>query len=231
MYGGLDFEWDIDPDPDVWRRRPVDDKEVAGALADGRIFAWAQGRAEIGPRALGNRSLLAEPSSASTRDRLNEIKQREDYRPIAPVCRIEDAGKFFDTDFEDPYMLYFRMVTSDQLAAVTHVDGTARCQTVSKESNRRLHDLLSAVAERTGVGVLCNTSLNLQGLGFINKTSDLVRYCRRPRARRLRGGRRLVRAHQAVTADSTGPERCDSSLDEYPPRSVRHPSPACSYSH
>jgi hydroxymethyl cephem carbamoyltransferase len=176
VYGGLEFEPDVHPDPDAWLRRPVRDTDVADALADGRIFGWAQGRAEIGPRALGNRSLLADPSSPRTRDRLNEIKQREGYRPIAPVCRVEDLGKYFDSDFEDPYMLYFRMVTSDRLGAVTHVDGTARCQTVSRESNRRLHELLSAVADRTGVGVLCNTSLNFKGLGFINKTSDLVKY-------------------------------------------------------
>ncbi len=177
VYTGLDFAMDRYPDPTMWQARPADDRAIADALAEGRIFAWVQGRAELGPRALGNRSLLADPSDARTRDRLNEIKQREDYRPIAPCCRVEDLGKVFDKDFEDPYMLYFRMVTSDRLAAVTHVDGSARCQTVSTKTNARLHDLLNAVAERTGVGVLCNTSLNLKGRGFINTMSDLIRYC------------------------------------------------------
>jgi hydroxymethyl cephem carbamoyltransferase len=177
VYAGLDFEWDHYPDATMWRVRPVDDKAVADALAGGRIFAWIQGRAELGPRALGNRSLLADPSDARTRDRLNEIKQREGYRPIAPCCRVEDMGKVFDTEFEDPFMLYFRRVTSDRLPAVTHVDGTARCQTVSAKTNARLHALLCAVADRTDAGVLCNTSLNWKGRGFINKMSDLIKYC------------------------------------------------------
>jgi hydroxymethyl cephem carbamoyltransferase len=178
VYGGLHFFRDVDPDPAVWRRTPLDNAAVAEALAAGRIFAWVQGRWEIGPRALGNRSLLAEPFHATTKDKLNDIKQREGYRPIAPCCRIEDVGRLFTGgDFEDPYMLYFRSARSRELEAVTHVDGSARVQTVSSEGNPRLHDLLSACAARTGVGVLCNTSLNFKGLGFINRMSHLVEYC------------------------------------------------------
>ena len=126
-----------------------------------------QGRWEIGPRALGNRSLLAEPFHASTRDRLNEIEQQEAFRPIAPAARTEDLSSIFADDFEDPYMLYFRRVKNPGLAAIIHVDGSARAQTVTRESNRPLHDLLTAFAERYGVGVLCNTSLNFNGHGFI----------------------------------------------------------------
>jgi hydroxymethyl cephem carbamoyltransferase len=177
VYAGLEFEWDAEPDSLKWRRRSLDMAAVAEALANGRVFAWVQARAEIGPRALGNRSLLADPSDARMRDRLNDIKLREDYRPIAPVCRLEDVGEIFDTDFEDPYMLYFRMVTSNRLAAVTHVDGSARCQTVTPETNKPLHDLLTAVAARSGIGALCNTSLNYPGAGFINKMSHLAAYC------------------------------------------------------
>jgi hydroxymethyl cephem carbamoyltransferase len=177
VYCGLDFEWDLDPDPAEWERQPLDNGKLADALAEGRVVGWVQGRWEMGPRALGNRSLLAEPFNASTRERLNQIKQREDYRPIAPCCRLEDAGKVFSANFDDPYMLYFRMVTVPILGAVTHVDGSARVQTVTREHNKALHDLLSAFAERKAVGVLCNTSLNYKGFGFINRTSDLVRYC------------------------------------------------------
>jgi hydroxymethyl cephem carbamoyltransferase len=177
VYAGLEFVSDQEPDPSVWRARALDPAAVSDALAAGRIFAWVQGRWEIGPRALGNRSLLAEPFNAATRDRLNEIKQREGYRPIAPVCRVEDLAQAFDTDFEDPYMLYFRKVTRPDLQAVTHVDGSARCQTVTRAQNAPLHELLSAFAARSGVGVLCNTSLNFKGLGFINHLSDLARYC------------------------------------------------------
>lgn len=177
VYGGEEFVWDHEPDPGTWRRRPLDNGAVAEAIAGGRIFAWVQGRWEIGPRALGNRSILAEPFHAATRDRLNEIKQREDYRPIAPCCRLEDAGKVFDSPLPDPYMLYFRHVVSGDLGAVTHVDGTARCQTVTAEQNKPLYDLLTAFADRRGVGILCNTSLNFKRLGFINRMSDLAQYC------------------------------------------------------
>jgi hydroxymethyl cephem carbamoyltransferase len=177
VYSGLEFDHDCDPDAGRWARRRADDAEVAAAIAEGRIFAWVQGRWEIGPRALCNRSLLAEPFSTDTRDRLNEIKQREGYRPIAPVCRLEDAGRLFDDGFEDPYMLFFRRVVSDDLGAVTHVDGSARAQTVSQQTNPRMHRLLSAFAERTGAGVMCNTSLNFSRMGFINRMSSLVQYC------------------------------------------------------
>jgi hydroxymethyl cephem carbamoyltransferase len=178
VYCGLEFEWDRDPDVTNWKRRPLQEAPLADALARGRVVAWAQGRWEMGPRALGNRSLLAEPFDQSTRDCLNEIKQREGYRPIAPCCRIEDAGKVFDRDFHDPYMLYFRMVTFPAgLGAVTHVDGSARVQTVTQDGNKPLHDLLSVFGERYGAGVLCNTSLNYKRMGFINKMSDLAHYC------------------------------------------------------
>jgi hydroxymethyl cephem carbamoyltransferase len=177
VYSGLEFEWDTEPASSRWRRRELDDAMLADELARGQVVAWVQGRWEIGPRALGARSLLAEPFNASTRDRLNKIKQREGYRPVAPCCRLEDAGQAFIEDFEDPYMLYFRHARTDGLAAVTHVDGTARAQTVTTKSNKPLHDLLSAFGERHGVGVLCNTSLNFKALGFINCMSELLKYC------------------------------------------------------
>jgi hydroxymethyl cephem carbamoyltransferase len=177
VYCGLEFEWDAEPDPARWQRRPLDHAALADAIADGHVVAWVQGRWEMGPRALGNRSLLADPFDPRTKDRLNDIKQREGYRPIAPVCRIEDVAKVYDADFHDPYMLYFRHATTDRLGAVTHVDGSARVQTVTKESNRLLHDLLTVFGERHDVGVLCNTSLNFKVMGFINRMSDLQYYC------------------------------------------------------
>jgi hydroxymethyl cephem carbamoyltransferase len=180
VYSGLEFEHDLEPDPTDWERRDAHHDALVDALAEGEIVAWVQGRWEIGPRALGNRSILAEPFQARTRDRLNEMKQREPFRPIAPCCRIEDVDTFFTGgDFEDPYMLYFRNARTERLAAVTHVDGSARVQTVSAKSNPRLHSLLSVFARRTGAGVLCNTSLNYKGRGFINRMSHLVRYCKR----------------------------------------------------
>lgn len=176
VYSGLEFDWDVEPSA-RWRRQKLEEKPLADAIARGQIVAWVQGRWEIGPRALGARSILAEASEARTRERLNEIKQREGYRPIAPCCRLEDVGKAFTDDAPDPYMLYFRHVRSTELGAVTHVDNSARVQTVTRESNERLYDLLSVFAERRGLGVLCNTSLNFKGFGFINRMSDLVAYC------------------------------------------------------
>jgi hydroxymethyl cephem carbamoyltransferase len=177
VYRGFDFEVDRRPDPATWAEHDLDYRVVAERLRCDEVVAWVQGRWEIGPRALGNRSLLASPFNAENHTRLNEIKQRESYRPIAPVCRQEELSLHFDTDFEDPYMLYFRQVRGDSLPAVTHADGSARVQSVTAGSNPRLHRLLGEFAEATGAGVLCNTSLNFKGMGFINRLSDLERYC------------------------------------------------------
>lgn len=178
VYSGLEFTADVQPDPARWSARPLDADALAAAIGTpGRVAAWVQGRWEIGPRALGHRSLLAEPFHAETRDRLNAIKQREVYRPIAPCCRIEDVDAAFHGGFADPHMLYFRKVRDARLGAVTHVDGSARVQTVERDDNQQLHDLLTAFSRLHGVGVLCNTSLNFKGLGFINRMSDLIRFC------------------------------------------------------
>jgi hydroxymethyl cephem carbamoyltransferase len=149
---------------------------IADMLANNLILGWVSGKYEIGPRALGNRSILAAPFQDSTRVRLNEIKQREQFRPIAPVCLEEDAARWFGCDHASPYMLYTHRVRTDALAAVIHVNGTARIQTVSIATNRKMFELLSAFKARTGYGVLCNTSLNFKGRGFINKIDDLSRY-------------------------------------------------------
>jgi predicted NodU family carbamoyl transferase len=149
---------------------------IAEMIADGMILGWVNGKYEIGPRALGNRSIIASPFQKSTRVRLNEIKQREQFRPIAPVCLEEDAAKWFSCSDPSPYMLYTQHTSTDALAAVTHVNGTARIQTVSAVSNDQMYRLLAAFKKRTGFGVLCNTSLNFKGRGFINCMVDLVDY-------------------------------------------------------
>src|SRR5438270_3646014 len=116
------------------------------------------------------------PFRESTRTRLNEIKQREQFRPIAPVCLEEEAARWFGCNQASPFMLYTHRVRTDALNAVTHVNGTARLQTVSAVTNRNLYELLIAFKARTGYGVLCNTSLNFNGRGFINKIVDLDAY-------------------------------------------------------
>lgn len=176
VYSGLDFMSAGPFEADAYDCYDPDDWLVADLLASDLILGWVSGRYEIGPRALGNRSILAAPFDDRTRVRLNEIKQREQFRPIAPVCLEEDATLWFGCDRPSPYMLFTYQVTSDRLAAVTHVNGTARLQTVSAASNPRLHALLTAFKARTGFGVLCNTSLNFHGRGFINTIGDLSAY-------------------------------------------------------
>jgi predicted NodU family carbamoyl transferase len=151
---------------------------IADMLASDLIIGWVSGKYEIGPRALGNRSILAAPFLEGTRVRLNEIKQREQFRPIAPVCLEPDALKWFGCNGASPFMLFTHRATTDALRAVTHVNGTARIQTVSSSTNHTLYELLVAFKKRTGYGVLCNTSLNFNGRGFINNIDDLSEFTR-----------------------------------------------------
>ncbi len=176
VYSGLGFRKDGVIDFSKYDVYEKDNDTIAHMLANDLIIGWVQGRYEIGPRALGNRSILASPFHDETRVRLNEIKQREQFRPIAPVCLQDDAEKWFGCDHESPHMLYTYRSTTRCLRAVTHVNGTARLQTVTSLTNKELCDLLAAFKSRTGYGVLCNTSLNFKGKGFINNMTDLNAY-------------------------------------------------------
>lgn len=159
-------------------QKRLDLHDLAKFLNKGKIIAWIQGRYEIGPRALGNRSIIAMPFSQEIHKRLNKIKEREEFRPIAPICLEEDIDLYFKNHGPSPHMLYFQRVMTDKLPAITHVDGSARLQSVTPEQNPEIHALLCAFKNLTGFGVLCNTSLNFKGTGFINRMSDLVSYCR-----------------------------------------------------
>ncbi|WP_206120353.1 carbamoyltransferase C-terminal domain-containing protein [Rhizobium laguerreae] len=176
VYSGVGFQSQSTVDNSKYDVFEKDDGMIADMLAGGLILGWAHGRYEIGPRALGNRSILAAPFEERTRVRLNEIKHREQFRPIAPVCLRDEAEKWFGCDRDSPHMLYTYRAKTDALSAVTHVNGTARLQTVTASSNPALHDLLVAFRSRTGYGVLCNTSLNFNGKGFINNLTDLDAY-------------------------------------------------------
>jgi predicted NodU family carbamoyl transferase len=176
VYSGLDFVWDRQADD--FAEIDFEVKMLAGLLAEGLVLAWVQGRFEIGPRALGNRSLLAAPFDMKMKDRLNWIKHREPYRPVAPVCLEEDAAELFGVSHRSPHMLYLFKTRVSELRAVTHVDGSSRVQTVSPEDNPKLYQLLTAFKCQTGFGVLCNTSLNYPGKGFINQSSDLFHFVR-----------------------------------------------------
>lgn len=146
-------------------------REVAERIAAGQVVAWFQGRMEFGPRALGNRSILADPRDLNMRQRLNLlIKRREDFRPFAPAVMAEDACRYFEIDPGDEaaysHMLFVAPVRPkyrEKLPAITHVDGSARVQTVSRDDNPRFWMLLREFADLTSLPVLLNTSLNVRG--------------------------------------------------------------------
>lgn len=154
-------------------------ERAAEALAAGRIVGWFQGRMEAGPRALGNRSILADPREAGMKDRLNrQVKRREAFRPFGPAVRLSDAPRFFEVDRPLPHMLVVVPATEEGkrlLPAVVHVDGSARVQTVTAEENPRFDALLGAFGARTGVPVLLNTSLNVAGEPIAAVADDAVR--------------------------------------------------------
>ncbi|MDI6103342.1 carbamoyltransferase C-terminal domain-containing protein [Actinoplanes sp. NEAU-A12] len=148
---------------------------TAGMLAAGRVVGWFQGRGEFGPRALGNRSILADARDAGMQDRLNHrVKHREAFRPYAPAVLEEHAGKYFDLAGPSPMMLRVVPVTTDALPAVTHVDGSARVQTVARSQNPRFYDLIAAFQARTGVPVLLNTSFNRAGEPIVETPHDAL---------------------------------------------------------
>ena len=151
--------------------------EVAEMLEDGKVIAWYQGRMEFGPRALGSRSLLASPISPTMKDRLNFIKSREDFRPVAPVVLEEEAPNWFKNASVSPYMLFIYDVVedkADKIPTVRHVDGTARIQTINRQQNPAYYDLIKAFQKRTGVPVLVNTSLNTLGEPIVCSPRDVL---------------------------------------------------------
>jgi carbamoyltransferase len=146
---------------------------VDGILKDG-IVAVATGRAEYGPRALGNRSILADPRTPNIKDKVNLIKQRELFRPFAPVVLEEYAHEWFDMDFASPYMQYtVKCLQPDKIPSVVHADGTSRVQTVNEHQHRGLWRVLHKFYIRTGVPVLLNTSLNIKGQPLLNDEIDI----------------------------------------------------------
>ncbi len=137
---------------------------VADLIAAGAVVGWYQGRSEWGPRALGNRSILANPAIPTMKDTINaKIKRRESFRPFAPSVLKEDVAIYFEQDVYSPFMMHvvkFRPEWRERLPAVVHVDGTGRLQSVDRDSNGLYYDLITAVKKRTGVGMVLNTSFN-----------------------------------------------------------------------
>jgi carbamoyltransferase len=135
-------------------------RRVAQGIADQQVIGWFQGRMEFGPRALGNRSILADPRNPENRDRVNlTITFRESFRPFAPAVLEERCEEFFELEDESPFMLLVAQVRPERrvIPSVTHVDGSARIQTVDRETNPLFHDLIAEFGRLTGVPVLINT--------------------------------------------------------------------------
>jgi carbamoyltransferase len=182
-------------------------QRTAELLANGSVIGWVQGASEFGPRALGNRSILADPRPAENKGRINDmVKKREGYRPFAPAVPEEAATEYFDIQAGRayPYMIFVVPVREDKralLGAVTHVDGSARLQTVSRESNSRFYDLLRAFEARTGCPVLLNTSFNNNAEPIVDSVRDAVECFLTTAIDALVVGDYIVERRDAKTAD------------------------------
>jgi carbamoyltransferase len=152
-------------------------KSIMTELIRNKIAAVATGRAEYGPRALGNRSILADPRDPNIKDKVNLIKKRELFRPFAPVILEEYASKWFDMKYASPYMQYTpKCLKPDLIPSVVHKDGTSRVQTVNKNQHPGLYNLLSEWYAVTGVPILLNTSLNIKGQPLLNDEKDIKQW-------------------------------------------------------
>jgi carbamoyltransferase len=152
--------------------------DTAKLLAEGHVIGWFQGRSEFGPRALGNRSILADPRTAQMKEKLNkQVKHRQAFRPFAPVVLAERAHEIFEDHRDSPFMLLAEAVRPewrDRIPAVVHVDGTARVQTIREEQNPVLYRLIKAFDRLTGVPVLLNTSFNIKGEPIVETPADAI---------------------------------------------------------
>jgi len=157
--------------------------DIAGVsaelIAKGKVLAWFQGRMEIGPRALGNRSILADPRKAEMKDILNfYVKHREPYRPFCPSLLEEAADEYLEDSYPSPFMILTFMVREKkqkEVPAITHVDGTTRPQTVSKKINPLYWRLIKSFEEETSVPVIINTSFNVKGQPIVRTPRDAVK--------------------------------------------------------
>lgn len=150
--------------------------KVADYIDEQKVIGWFQGRMEYGPRALGNRSIVADPRNKENWQRVNlKIKFRESFRPFAPTVIEEDLAENFDLDTSTPYMLLVAQVKKDNLPAITHVDNSARIQSVSANENPKYHKLISAFKEKTGTGVIINTSFNVRGEPIVCTPEDALK--------------------------------------------------------
>ena len=153
-------------------------EKVSNDIRDNKVVGWFQGGSEFGPRALGNRSILANPTIENQKDHINQnIKFREWWRPYAPIILEEDLQDWLDFDRPSPYMLFAADVHEDKrslIPAVTHVDGSTRVQTVNQFQNEKAYKLIKKFKEKTGVPLLLNTSFNTSGEPIVESPQDAI---------------------------------------------------------
>ena len=185
-----DFEWDTYRGQELittgytksykedWKRAKCSLTKLAEVLYyEDEPVVFLKGRAELGPRALGHRSILASPKNEDMKQRLNDVKMREPFRPVAPICMEEHASDFFDPGTPDPYMLFdhhVRETVKDRIPAVIHVDGTARLQTINEDQEPGIYELLFQFYQISGIPMLCNTSANEKGRGFFPSVTSAL---------------------------------------------------------
>jgi len=184
------LDWDVYCGPPVienvpdsgWVKEPMSIEALALLLfLENEPVLFLNGRAELGPRALGNRSILAPATHAHMKQVLNGIKHREDYRPVAPICLEDEAREIFDPGTKDPYMLFDHQIRPEwehRVPAICHLDGTARLQTVNEAENSLIFQLLTAYKKLSGIPLLCNTSANYNGKGFFPDLTSAMHWGR-----------------------------------------------------
>ena len=168
---------DLDEFIKEYNAKKITKKDIAKLIKDGKIIGLVYGDSEVGPRALGNRSIVCDPNIPDMKDILNsKVKFREWYRPFAPFCKKEDADKYFDTySYENlEFMSYAPKVKVDTLPSITHVDGTARLQTVTEESHSHFYELLTEFGKLSETNVLLNTSFNIRGYPILSTIEDAL---------------------------------------------------------
>ncbi|GJM31006.1 MAG: nodulation protein U [Saprospiraceae bacterium] len=190
LTGRFSIDWTVYSGPKLrsnepqggWEKRPCNIPELAAFLAEiDEPLVFLSGNAELGPRALGNRSILAPANHPEMQAKLNCAKLREEFRPVAPICLEAYAADVFDPGDADPYMLFDHKVREswkEKVPAIVHLDGTARLQTVNKEQNETIWQLLTEYRAITGIPLLCNTSANLNGSGFFPDIESAARWGR-----------------------------------------------------
>ncbi len=202
--GRFELEWDVYSGPSLettacpqgWSARPCDERQLATLLHEqGEPVVVLHGRAELGPRALGNRSILAPAVRSGMKDELNRIKGRANYRPVAPICLESRAHEVFDPGTPDPYMLFdhqLRQGWGERIPAIVHLDGSARLQTIGADQRgTATRRILEEYAKLSGIPVLCNTSANLSGRGFFPNAESAAQW----------GGTKYVWANGVLYSD------------------------------